>query len=201
VVPTISCCCIHARLSRWKGRRFISSPFGLTCFGKVDVRLPGKGNSYSHDARPVHLITTIIKWIRTIKIVWKGRRFISSPVGLTCVGHVLDYYQRVQKCVLVTSYMYYKTPPDRACSRCPLTPISKGRRFISSPAGLTCFGTSSEVDILVLRYKPVNVGRRPLGLWYKSDKFSPHPTSGDSADNPDSPALGLRVLRRIDMGL
>ena len=32
---------------------------------KVDVRLPGKGNSNSHGARPVHLIITIIKWIRT----------------------------------------------------------------------------------------------------------------------------------------
>ena len=32
---------------------------------KVDVRLPGKGNSNSHGARPVHLIITMIKWIRT----------------------------------------------------------------------------------------------------------------------------------------
>ena len=32
---------------------------------KVDVRLPGKGNSNSHCARPVHLIITMIKWIRT----------------------------------------------------------------------------------------------------------------------------------------
>jgi len=32
---------------------------------KVDVRLPGKRNSNSHGARPVHLIITIIKWIRT----------------------------------------------------------------------------------------------------------------------------------------
>ena len=27
----------------------------------VDVRLPGKGNSNSHGARPVHLIITMIK--------------------------------------------------------------------------------------------------------------------------------------------
>jgi len=27
--------------------------------GKVDVRLPGKGNSNSHGARPVHLIITM----------------------------------------------------------------------------------------------------------------------------------------------
>ena len=32
---------------------------------KVDVRLPGKGNSNSHGARPVHLIITMIKWFRT----------------------------------------------------------------------------------------------------------------------------------------
>jgi len=34
------------------------------CMGwarKVDVRLPGKGNSNSHGARPVHLIITMIK--------------------------------------------------------------------------------------------------------------------------------------------
>ena len=34
---------------------------------KVDVRLPGKGNSNSHGARPVHLIITMIKWIRIIR--------------------------------------------------------------------------------------------------------------------------------------
>jgi len=32
---------------------------------KVDVRLPGKGNSNPHSARPVHLIITMMKWIRT----------------------------------------------------------------------------------------------------------------------------------------
>ena len=32
---------------------------------KVDVRLPGKGNSNSHGARPVHPIITMVKWIRT----------------------------------------------------------------------------------------------------------------------------------------
>jgi len=32
---------------------------------KADVRLPGKGNSNTHGARPVHLIITMMKWIRT----------------------------------------------------------------------------------------------------------------------------------------
>ena len=35
---------------------------------KVDVRLLGKGNSNSHGARPDHLITTMIKWIRTSRL-------------------------------------------------------------------------------------------------------------------------------------
>jgi len=37
-------------------------------FRKVDVRPPGKGNSNSHGARPVHLIITMIKAIRTSRL-------------------------------------------------------------------------------------------------------------------------------------
>jgi hypothetical protein len=40
---------------------------------KVEVRLPGKGYSNSHGARPVHLILTIMKWIRTAKGKPRGR--------------------------------------------------------------------------------------------------------------------------------
>jgi len=32
------------------------------------VRLPGKGDSNSHGARPDHLIITMIKWIRTSRL-------------------------------------------------------------------------------------------------------------------------------------
>ena len=39
---------------------------------KVDVWLPGKGNSNSHSARPVHLIITMIKWIRTSEVFIKN---------------------------------------------------------------------------------------------------------------------------------
>ena len=38
----------------------------------VDVRLPGKGNSNSHGAWPVHLIITMIKWIRTSRLSIKN---------------------------------------------------------------------------------------------------------------------------------
>ena len=43
---------------------------------KVDVRLPGKVNSGSHDARPVHLITTMVKWIRTSRLSIKNSLFL-----------------------------------------------------------------------------------------------------------------------------
>ena len=36
------------------------------------TRLPKKGNSNSHGARPVHLIITMIKWIRTSKLSIKN---------------------------------------------------------------------------------------------------------------------------------
>ena len=41
-------------------------------FRKVDVRLPGKGNSNSHGARPVHLIISMIKWTRTSRLSIKN---------------------------------------------------------------------------------------------------------------------------------
>jgi len=41
-------------------------------FRKVDVRLPGKGGSNPHGARPVHLITTMIKWTRTSRLSIKN---------------------------------------------------------------------------------------------------------------------------------
>ena len=44
---------------------------------KVDVRLTGKGNLNSHGARPVHLIITMIKWIRTSRLSMKNS--LSQP--------------------------------------------------------------------------------------------------------------------------
>jgi len=45
-----------------------------TWLRKVDVRLPGNGNSNSHGARPVHLIITMIKWIRTSRSSIKNKQ-------------------------------------------------------------------------------------------------------------------------------
>jgi len=44
----------------------------LPVFRKEDVRLPGKENSNSHGARPVHLIITMIKWTRTSRFSIKN---------------------------------------------------------------------------------------------------------------------------------
>ena len=43
-------------------------PTNSPCNLKVDVRLPGKGISNSHGARPVHLIITMMKWIRISRL-------------------------------------------------------------------------------------------------------------------------------------
>ena len=40
--------------------------------GDEGVTLSGRGNSNSHGARPVHLITTMIKWIRTGRLSMKN---------------------------------------------------------------------------------------------------------------------------------
>jgi len=55
-------------------RRFLRSLSSCTTLRpkavtrKVDIRLPGKGNSNSHGARSAHLIITTIKWFRTSRL-------------------------------------------------------------------------------------------------------------------------------------
>ena len=66
-------------LGRGGGSYERGTPVGVTmglatCAGarKVYVRLPGKGNSNSQGARPVDLIITMIKWIRTSRLSIKN---------------------------------------------------------------------------------------------------------------------------------
>ena len=61
--------------------------------GKVDVRLPGKGNSNTHNARPVHLIITMIKWIRTSK--WSMKKSLSVQVAAMLTGQVGSWVECV----------------------------------------------------------------------------------------------------------
>ena len=60
--------------------------------GKRDVRLPGKGNSKSHGARPVHLIITKMKWIRTSRLSIKSSLYVfcqSRPLYIFLVNNSL----------------------------------------------------------------------------------------------------------------
>ena len=73
--------CLLVKASRFR-RDFLASSRGLSGTGetptrvagarKVNVRLPGKWNSNSQGARPVRLILTIIKWIRTNRLSIKN---------------------------------------------------------------------------------------------------------------------------------
>ena len=47
---------------------------------KVEESLPGKGNSNSHGARPVHLIITMMMWIHTSRLSIKNSLYQGSGV-------------------------------------------------------------------------------------------------------------------------
>ena len=49
---------------------------------RVDIRLPGKGDSNSHGARPAHRIITMIQWIRTSRLsIENYHSEVGSKVG------------------------------------------------------------------------------------------------------------------------
>ena len=47
---------------------------------EIEVRLPGKGSSKSHGARPVLLIITMIQWIRTSRLSTKKSLYIRLSI-------------------------------------------------------------------------------------------------------------------------
>ena len=59
-----------------------------TKHSKLDVRLPGKGNSNCHDARPVHLIISMIKWFRTSRSPIK--KSLSARPGFRVQGFTAE---------------------------------------------------------------------------------------------------------------
>ena len=68
---------------------------------KVDVRLPGKGDSNSHGAGPVHLII-MIKWIRTSRLSIKNS--LSTMLVLTYhVWQVAKYAEPIKLVLRVAS--------------------------------------------------------------------------------------------------
>jgi len=70
---------------------------GAPLYRKVDVRLPGKGNSNSHGARPVHLIITMIKWFRTSRLSIKNSlTFVGTRSGTPALLTFCRTWSRVQ---------------------------------------------------------------------------------------------------------
>ena len=69
-----------------------SSEAGSSCSGphtgKVDIRLPGKRNSNSHDTRPFHQIISMAKWIRTSRLSIKKSLCKGSPRGDALSGRL-----------------------------------------------------------------------------------------------------------------
>jgi len=53
----------------------------------VDIRLPGKGDTNSHGARPVHLISTMIKWTRTSRLTIKNSLSGVEQLDLLLLPH------------------------------------------------------------------------------------------------------------------
>jgi len=63
------------RMSTYDGTSFVDEK--VVPVGKVDERLPVKGNSNSHGERPVHLNITMIKWIRNSRLSLKNSLSLS----------------------------------------------------------------------------------------------------------------------------
>ena len=61
----------NGRKGRQIDRAFIPMA-SLYVLGLLDVKLPGKGNSKSHSATPVHQIISKIKWTRTSRLSIKN---------------------------------------------------------------------------------------------------------------------------------
>ena len=76
-------------------------------WGQIDVRLPGKGNSNLNGVRPVHLIITMIKWIRisrlAIENTLSGRLALQrNRLALELTNRMTDWLLKSLTCWLLT---------------------------------------------------------------------------------------------------
>ena len=100
-----------------------------------DVTAHAKGNSNFHGARPVHLIITMIKWIRTRRLSIKNSlSHRPSPVivkyySAFCIAGILDFYKIL--------YYYYLALIKLVSVRGVSPPIARTRRKRSGK-GVSC---------------------------------------------------------------
>ena len=57
---------------------------------KVIIRLPGKGNSSPHDAKPVYQIMSMIKWMRTSRSAIKKLLYLDGIAYLAAMMIIED---------------------------------------------------------------------------------------------------------------
>ena len=87
---------------RESGTRVAAPPAseGPPCIRKSAVRLPGKENSNSHGARPVHHIITMTKWIWTSRLAIKNSLSPTRRTTSISSGRVLNIHTRAQQKLL-----------------------------------------------------------------------------------------------------
>jgi len=99
---------------------------------KVVVRLPGKGNSNTHGARPVHQISSMIKWIRTSRLSTKNslssRRKLSGGRGGKCLAAELMEFKIVARAASA------HRDHLRSAERCHSTPFPRKLPFNKTSA-------------------------------------------------------------------
>jgi len=76
----------------------------------VDVRLPGKGNSNSHGARPVHQLISMIKWIQTSRL---------SILSLSMTPSVSHTPPTAGHAALHLGWGYLRTTNSQKCEAVP----------------------------------------------------------------------------------
>ena len=116
---------------------------------KVDIRLPGKGNSNSHGARPVHQIFSMMKWIQTNRLSPKNS--LSDPPRETQTAR--QEHKSLARSKIWTWLFHIQGKSPWHVLSCSL--LAWQRRGSSASLELT---DCSQVDTLDLRYKSVNSG-------------------------------------------
>ena len=77
---------------------------------KVDTRLPGKGNSNSHGARPVHHIISMMKWIRASRLSINDSLSATPPVSRVHVNFQSVMSTSRVSCQLTESDLNFQRP-------------------------------------------------------------------------------------------
>ena len=84
---------VEAALTQWEWRLRAQDRRSTR---KVDIRLPGKGNSNSHGARPVHLIISMVKWLRTSRLSIKN--------SFSAIAHPTDFRSREVRTIVFKAH-------------------------------------------------------------------------------------------------